>query len=233
MKNAIRFFLFGMINFIGMMIYLFFLPDMTFSSVNLQMEIEGISSKWFSLIDILLPLIILFIYFFETFYLLRREKMRGKPFQNRTVLEWSTMLIYLFTSIVAWLKMILQKEQYVGVGDTISIPVFYIVSAIIGSIFIIVGRLFLRAERGECLGIRLPFFTKDHSIWRRTNYLAGIFLFFSGILLIVGAILYETFQKDFLFYGTIGTVIFFSFLVPMGYCIFLNIKKKKNQPKNF
>lgn len=231
MKSVIRFLIIGILNFIGMLVYVCLLPDMTYSSLTMQMEIQGLSSKWFSLFDILVPFIILMIYFFESYYLIRREKLKGRPFPNRGILEWSTMIIYLFTSELAWLKLILQHESYIGVGNILSWPLFYIIGALVGAVFIIIGRLLLRVKRGNEIGFYLPFFMKDHSIWRRTNILTGYFLFFSGLLFIIGAILYETFMQDFLFYGTIITVLVFAFIVPLIYCIYLNIKKKRNEPK--
>lgn len=230
MKKIISFITLCTLNLIGMVICIATLPSSTYSSLTFQLEVEGMTNKWSSLIDTILPFIILLVYVFTSLYFHYQEKLKGKTY-NKTAFEWTSLIAYLITSSYAWFKLILRHESYIGVGDILSLPTFYIVSAIVGILMIVCGRLLMGVKRGENHGFYIPIFMKDHSIWRRTNYLSGFLLLTSGILFIAGSILYETLNYDFLFYGTIGCVIFIALIIPLIYCLYLNIKKKKNEFK--
>lgn len=122
----------------------------------------------------------------------------------------------LFASVLALFVIFCSKSL------SFSSPKFIFV--LIGILFLAMGNYFKVIQPNYFLGIRTPWTLENNEVWRLTHIFAGKLWFVGGLLIVLGALLFET-----EFFGT----VFISFvtvlaLVPMAYSYikFKNLEKK-------
>ena len=169
MKFAKKLLIIGIIQFVLMVLFItLFEEDIEIVDMVTNLPTE-VKSKWYELIYAFIPFIVSIVYFFETLYLTRREKIKCTPYNNKKLMMWISEIFFMASSLLSWTRLIIQY-QFVKT-NTIVIPYMFIFGFILALLIIVAGQLLLRTLREDCLGIEIPFITKDHSIWRRVNVL--------------------------------------------------------------
>lgn len=135
--------------------------------------------------------------------------MGGKYYQFKFILVLLMSLLALFII-------------YISKNQSFSSPNFIFI--LIGVLFIVLGNYFKVIQPNYFIGIRTPWTLENNEVWRLTHIFAGKLWFVGGLLIVLGALLFET-----EFFGT----VFISFvtvlaLVPMAYSYikFKNLEKK-------
>ncbi len=135
--------------------------------------------------------------------------MGGKYYQFKFILVLLMSLLALFII-------------YISKNQSFSSPNFIFI--LIGVLFIVLGNYFKVIQPNYFIGIRTPWTLENIEVWRSTHLFAGKLWFVGGLLIVLGALLFET-----EFFGT----VFISFvtvlaLVPMAYSYikFKNLEKK-------
>lgn len=123
----------------------------------------------------------------------------------------------LFASVLALFVIYCSKSL------SFSSPKFVFV--LIGILFIAMGNYFKVIQPNYFLGIRTPWTLENNEVWKLTHVFAGKLWFIGGLLIVLGALLFET-----AFFGTVF-IVFVTVLaaVPMVYSYFKfkELEKKK------
>ena len=147
------------------------LPEQIPSHWNMQGEIDGYSSKPFSVLG--LPLILLAIHWFIVCVTLADPKK-----QNH-----SEKILHLVFWIVPALSIILSAVTYsTAMGKGVRMEIF--VSVLLGLLFVAIGNYLPKCKQNYTIGLKLPWTLHSEENWNRTHRLAGWLWVIGGLLLI-------------------------------------------------
>ena len=147
------------------------LPEQIPSHWNMQGEIDGYSSKTFSVIG--LPLILLAIHWFTVCVTLADPKK-----QNH-----SEKILHLVFWIVPALSIILSAVTYsTAMGKGVRMESF--VSVLLGLLFVAIGNYLPKCKQNYTIGLKLPWTLHSEENWNRTHRLAGWLWVIGGLLII-------------------------------------------------
>ena len=149
------------------------LPEQIPSHWNMQGEIDGYSSKPFSVLG--LPLILLAIHWFTVCVTLADPKK-----QNH-----SEKILHLVFWIVPALSIILSAVTYsTAMGKGVRMEIF--ISVLLGLLFVAIGNYLPKCKQNYTIGLKLPWTLHSEENWNRTHRLAGWLWVIGGLLIISG-----------------------------------------------
>ena len=147
------------------------LPEQIPSHWNMQGEIDGYSSKSFSVFG--LPMILLAIHWFTVCITLSDPKK-----QNH-----SEKILHLVFWIVPALSVILSAVTYsTAMGKGVRMELF--ISVLLGLLFVAIGNYLPKCKQNYTIGIKLPWTLHSEENWNRTHRLAGWLWVIGGLLII-------------------------------------------------
>ena len=147
------------------------LPEQIPSHWNIQGEIDGYSSKPFSVFG--LPLILLAIHWFTVCVTLADPKN-----QNH-----SEKILHLVFWIVPALSIILSAVTYsTAMGKGVRMEIF--ISVLLGLLFVAIGNYLPKCKQNYTIGLKLPWTLHSEENWNRTHRLAGWLWVIGGLLII-------------------------------------------------
>jgi uncharacterized membrane protein len=147
------------------------LPEQIPTHWNMQGEIDGYSSKSFSVFG--LPLILLAIHWFTVCVTLADPKK-----QNH-----SEKILHLVFWIIPSLSIILSAVTYsTAMGKGVRMEL--IVSVLLGLLFVAIGNYLPKCKQNYTIGIKLPWTLHSEENWNRTHRLAGWLWVIGGLLII-------------------------------------------------
>ena len=149
------------------------LPEQIPSHWNMQGEIDGYSSKPFSVLG--LPLILLAIHWLTVCVTLADPKK-----QNH-----SEKILHLVFWIVPALSIILSAVTYsTAMGKGVRMEIF--ISVLLGLLFVAIGNYLPKCKQNYTIGLKLPWTLHSEENWNRTHRLAGWLWVIGGLLIISG-----------------------------------------------
>ena len=147
------------------------LPAQIPSHWNMQGEIDGYSSKSFSVFG--LPMILLAIHWFTICFTLADPKK-----QNH-----SEKILHLVFWIVPALSVILSAVTYsTAMGKGVRMELF--ISVLLGLLFVAIGNYLPKCKQNYTIGLKLPWTLHSEENWNRTHRLAGWLWVIGGLLII-------------------------------------------------
>ena len=147
------------------------LPEQIPAHWNIQGEIDGYSSKPFSVIG--LPMILLAIHWFTICVTLADPKK-----QNH-----SEKILHLVFWIVPALSVILSAVTYsTAMGKGVRMELF--ISVLLGLLFGAIGNYLPKCKQNYTIGLKLPWTLHSEENWNRTHRLAGWLWVIGGLLII-------------------------------------------------
>jgi uncharacterized membrane protein len=147
------------------------LPEQIPSHWNMQGEIDGYSSKSFSVFG--LPMILLAIHWFTICVTLADPKK-----QNH-----SEKILHLVFWIVPALSVILSAVTYsTAMGKGVRMELF--ISVLLGLLFVAIGNYLPKCKQNYTIGLKLPWTLHSEENWNRTHRLTGWLWVIGGLLII-------------------------------------------------
>ena len=152
------------------------LPDPMPSHWNIHGEVDGWSSKTFSVFGV--PALLLAIHWLCVFASTADPKSKDYP----------QKMIYLVLWICPVLSLVLCSMVYAtALGYGINVEI--IMPLLVGLMFIIVGNLLPKCRQSYTLGIKLPWTLHNEENWNKTHRLAGKLWVVGGIITMASALI--------------------------------------------
>ena len=181
------------------------LPEQIPTHFGIDGQADGYSSKVFTFVAF--PILFVLFQIIALASLERESVKVTVPAKMRKLYAW----------IVPALSFIVQGSIYAnGLGWVKSSPT--LVTAFLGSIFIILGNYLPKTHRNHTIGIRIPWTLSDDKNWHKTHRMAGKLWVLGGSL-----ILLENFVQVAMPY-VMGVVIAIMIIAPMIYSFLLSRK---------
>ncbi|WP_348824546.1 SdpI family protein [Flavobacterium aestuarii] len=111
---------------------------------------------------------------------------------------------------------------YISKNQSFSSPAFIFI--LIGTLFLVLGNYFKVIQPNYFIGIRTPWTLENNEVWRVTHIFAGKLWFIGGLLIVLGALIFEIEFFTIIFISIVAVLAF----VPMAYSY---IKFKELQQK--
>ena len=184
------------------------LPDPMPSHWNIHGEVDGWSSKAFTVFG--LPALMLVLQWVCIF-----ASMADPKYQNYN--PKMMKLIFWICPVIGLILCCMVYPQAMGY----SVPIEVIMPLLIGILFIIVGNWLPKCQQTYTMGIKLPWTLADEDNWNKTHRLAGWLWMVAGLLFLVFTLM-DRMSEWFL----LG-VILVAVLVPTAYSFLLHLKKEK------
>lgn len=181
------------------------LPEQIPTHFGIDGQADGYSSKVFTFVAF--PILFVLFQIIALASLERESVKVTVPAKMRKLYAW----------IVPALSFIVQGSIYANALDWVkSSPT--LVTAFLGSIFIILGNYLPKTHRNHTIGIRIPWTLSDDKNWHKTHRMAGKLWVLGGLL-----ILLESFVQVTMPY-VMGVVIAIMIIAPMIYSFLLSRK---------
>ncbi|WP_288597663.1 SdpI family protein [uncultured Streptococcus sp.] len=181
------------------------LPEQIPTHFGIDGQADGYSSKVFTFVAF--PILFVLFQIIALASLERESVKVTVPAKMRKLYAW----------IVPALSFIVQGSIYANALDWVkSSPT--LVTAFLGSIFIILGNYLPKTHRNHTIGIRIPWTLSDDKNWHKTHRMAGKLWVLGGSL-----ILLENFVQVAMPY-VMGVVIAIMIIAPMIYSFLLSRK---------
>lgn len=170
------------------------LPDTVAIHFGAGNEPNGWSPKWFAVFG--LPGMLAVLHVFSLFVVSLDPKQKNIGKKPMGVLFWTIPTVSLVACTLT---------HAVALGVNVNIG--FIVTLLVGMVFIVLGNQLPRAKQNYSFGIKLPWTLDDEQNWSRTNRVAGWCMVFSGIVIVATS-----------FWGSVWVLfgmIVFAVVVPM------------------
>lgn len=156
-------------------IYFYFtLPDVVASHWNFKGEVDGYSSKLFTVVFFPIMFIGLYLMFYFLPYF-DPKKERYQEFKN---------IYHIFKTIILFFLL----SIFIIVGLTnlgYNINIGKIIPALIGILFIIIGKYMEKIKPNWFLGIRTPWTLSSETVWKKTHRFGSWVFIALGIILLL------------------------------------------------
>lgn len=152
------------------------LPDMVPTHWGADGEINGYSSKAFAVFG--LPIFFAFINLICNVAIMADPKKVNHSDKMKAIVAWFIAILALIT-----VPMCLVAAQ------GIAIDVSFIISLIVGVVFLVIGNYLPKCKRNYTIGIKLPWTLDSDENWNRTHRLAGYVWSVGSILFIIAVFL--------------------------------------------
>ena len=123
-------------------------------------------------------------------------------------------VIYWIVPVISWLVVPLSLFEGMGVD----VPVGFLVSVLVGVMFVVIGNYLPKCKPNYYVGIKLPWTFASEENWRKTHRFGGKVWVVCGFLMVIAGI----FKLDALLVAT----LFAAIILPCGYS-WLEFKKEQ------
>lgn len=173
------------------------LPDQIATHFDINNNPDAYSSKNFALFG--LPAIMLLVYLSAYFFTSADPKKsnQGDKALNIVLIALPLINIVISAATIAF-----------GLGKKIDIAT--ITTSLVAILMIFIGNYLPKVKRNYTIGIKLPWTMNNDYIWEKTHILAGKVYMLGGLLILIGAILFNN------FYFFISVFLLMTF-IPMIY----------------
>lgn len=154
------------------------LPDEIPSHWNISGEIDGWSSKPFSVFG--LPLILLAIQWSVVLVSLADPKRKNHSPKILNLMFWLTPVLSVVLSLVSYLS---------AMGMEVHVEL--VIPIILGLFFVVIGNYMPKCKQNYTIGIKLPWTLNNEENWNKTHRLGGWLLIIGGIGMIIAGFLNE------------------------------------------
>jgi uncharacterized membrane protein len=199
----------SVLSYIGIIIYYPKLPEQIPTHWNLRWEINGWSDKKLILLLGLLPIIVLLINDFTNVNPKRANNKKNIKVNN--ILKSGSSLLLI---ILNWVSII------IATGSDIKVK--FILPAVIGIFFIILGNYMPVLKSNYLIGIRNPWTLSDELVWRKTHKAGGYIFIIIGLLMVIMSFLQTDIINKIGFTALIAGIIGINIY---SYLIYQKIKK--------
>ena len=152
------------------------LPDMVPTHWGADGEINGYSSKAFAVFG--MPIFLAFINVICNVAIMADPKKVNHSDKMKAIVAW----------FIAILSLVMVPMCLVA-AQGIAIDISFIVSLIVGVVFLVIGNYLPKCKRNYTIGIKLPWTLDSDENWNRTHRLAGYVWTVGSILFIIAAFL--------------------------------------------
>lgn len=152
------------------------LPDEIPSHWNISGEIDGWSSKPFSVFG--LPLILLAIQWFVVLVSLADPKRKNHSPKILNLMFWLIPVLSVVLSLVSYLS---------AMGMEVHVEL--VIPIIIGLFFVAIGNYMPKCKQNYTIGIKLPWTLNNEENWNKTHRLGGWLMIIGGIGMIIAGFL--------------------------------------------
>lgn len=196
----------SVLSYIGIVICYPKLPEQIPTHWNLQWEINTWSDKKLILLLGLLPIIVLIINF---------TKNNGD--NNKKNIKVNNIL----QSVISMLLIILNWVTIViSLGSDIKMK--FLLPAVIGIFFIILGNYMPALKTNYFMGIRNPWTLEDEIVWRKTHKAGGYLFILIGLLMVIMSLMQADIINKIVFTSLIAVIIGINIY---SYLLYHKIKK--------
>jgi uncharacterized membrane protein len=192
-KNILLFI--SILSFVGISISYFYLPDIIPIHWNYKMEIDGWANKKYIFIIGLLPCIMIVLFKFLPRFDPRRENYQ-KHQKAYDMLKMATVSLFI---VIGWIT--------VATAMGININLEFVLPAVIGFMFIIIGNYMPTLKSNYYFGIKNPWTLSDDVVWRKTHKLGGYVFAVIGLCMLIRAFIHITFMNYITIIVMIGGII--------------------------
>ena len=154
------------------------LPDEIPSHWNISGEIDGWSSKPFSVFG--LPLILLAIQWSVVLVSLADPKRKNHSPKILNLMFWLIPVLSVVLSLVSYLS---------AMGMEVHVEL--VIPIILGLFFVAIGNYMPKCKQNYTIGIKLPWTLNNEENWNKTHRLGGWLLIIGGIGMIIAGFLNE------------------------------------------
>lgn len=219
MGKAKLMFFYGLLNFIGVLTAIFFLPQIGVFKFDLSLKVTEVVDKWYNIfipsIELLACVIIL---------LLEMSENGTKKHKYRYLM---TFVASTLANCYTWTIISMQTKFY-GVGDTITIPWVLLFLFIIAGIMFASGYHQYAKETLSGKFYSFSWIMQSPLAWKKTHKVAGWINVLGGVVLVVSAILYECIIPNTAFIILVTIIIvLLTYIIPLIYSRFV-AKKYSN-----
>lgn len=183
------------------------LPDQIATHFDINNNPDSYSSKTMALFG--LPAIMLLIYLFAYFFTTADPKRanQGDKALNIVLIALPLINIVISAATIAF-----------ALGKKIDIAT--ITTSLVAILIIFIGNYLPKVKRNYTIGIKLPWTMNSDYIWEKTHILAGKVYMLGGLLILIGAILFNN------FYFFIGVFVLMTFIpIIYSYKIYRDLLK--------
>lgn len=147
------------------------LPDPVVTHFGVNNEPDGWSPRWFAVFGI--PCILAGLHVLCLIFASLDPKQKNIGKKPLGVLFWTVPSVSLVACTLTY-----------AVSLGVDVNVGFIVTLLVGVIFIVFGNQLPRAKQNYTFGMRLPWTLEDEQNWNRTNRVAGWCMFLAGIVIV-------------------------------------------------
>ena len=128
-------------------------------------------------------------FFGPVFLLVLWQLMRLAPRLDQR-LEQDVQSLDAYEAIVAAALLLVLATHVIVLAVALGyhVPVRRLVPALVGALFVVMGRVMPRVSANRWLGVRTPWTLADERVWARTHQLAGVSTTAAGVLMILAAL---------------------------------------------
>lgn len=179
-RNAVICMAVTALDLIAAIVYMIRLPDTVPTHFDVTMVCDRVGSRW---LGALLPAV-MFIITIVLFILSFKWESSEKKAHNIGI--WMPVFTVLDV-VVTWYILFLMGSG-AGVGDKMDLSLVWLLPAVLGAIFAMVGNYLPTVRQNMIIGYRISWTLENEQCWKLTHQFAGKLAFISGILLCIIAV---------------------------------------------